>query len=164
MSSFFGRLAPKVPKGVTEVPQGLVIRKLADYSEGQHTRITRWNPDTGLKYVADAATGEPRPWPILGVVLESAPRTTIIPTTTVNRGRNEGWIFLEGATVKHESGGPPEDPWRVTHTFEPAKAVVFRTVDGDVRYQVVHNPGRYIDEDEPGKFRVDWFYLCEKVS
>jgi hypothetical protein len=162
--TLWDKLTLKVPKGTTEVPEGLRIRKLADYSEGQHTRIHRWNPETGVKYVADAKTGEPKPWPLLGVVLEHAPQSTIIPTTTVNRGRNEKWITLEGAEVKFEPGGPPEDPWRVTHTFEQGKFVVFHTVDGDIRYKIIHNPGKYIDEDEPGRMRVDWFYLCEKVS
>ena len=154
-------LLTRAPKELSGPPLPLHIRKLADYSEGTHTRVKKWNPDTGESFLADPSTGEPKPWPLLGIVLVEAPQSIRISTNKVNEGRLEGWITLTNQDVKHEPGGPPEDPWRVTHTFEPADELIFKTIEGPVKYKIVHNPGRYPDGDQ---MRVDWFYDCEKVT
>lgn len=150
------------PKELSERPISLTLHKLADYSEGQHTRISRFNPDTGEKYVADAATGEPRPWPLLGVLIEGdVPQSVTVPHTTINKGRSEGWVELVNERVIHEPGGPADNLWAVTHTFEQADEVIFHLLDGDVRYRVIHNPGRYVDGEG---YRIDWFYRLERMN
>lgn len=126
---------------------GLQVRKLADRS--------------GERPV-DPDTGELGAWPFAGLQVEGdpPPRCTV-PTSFVATGVGEGWIVLEGERVEHAPGGPPGDEWRVTHTFREADVVVLKTVDGDVRYRVVAQPGKYTDKAEPGGARVDWFYRLE---
>lgn len=157
------RLGRSAPKELTDRPIGLTFRKLADYSEGTHTRVKRWNPETGEAFLADPVTFEPKPWPLLGVALQhpEVPRSITISTSMVNQGRLEGWIELTGADVAHQPGGPPGNPWAVTHTFETGDNIIFHTVDGDLVYHIVHNPGKYADGDGA---RVDWFYRAELVS
>lgn len=158
VSPLFGKDKKTEP---SEAPKGLVIRKLADYSEGEHTRVKRWNTHTGEAYLADPQTGEYKPWPLAGVLLIEVPQSLIIPTSTVNAGRAEGWIELENAKVVHRSGGSEANPWAVTHTFEQGDALTFHTIEGDVRYKIVHQPDKYLDDGQPGEARVDWFYLGE---
>lgn len=140
----------------------LTVRKLADYSDGE--RVTRWNPQTGEKYLADPSDPDtPKPWPLLGIAIEGKPPTQIELTTSwVGRGAAEGWIELEGAEVVHRAGGPPENPWGVTHSFVHASAIVLKTVEGDVRYEVVDNPDKWPlrknDRDEGFGGEVRWFY------
>jgi hypothetical protein len=139
---------------------GLRVRKLADKSQG--TRVVRYHPETGERHLVNPATNEPEPWPFAGLAIEgNLPKVTSVSTTFVNRGRAEGWLELVGEKVVHREGGPPEDPWRVTHTFVHASALVLKTVDGAVRYRVVHQPDKHDDADEPSGKRVDWFYGLE---
>lgn len=139
------------------MPAVLKIRKLADTSDG--TRVTRFDPVTGEKFLADPETGEPKPWPLAGVTIEGdVPDEVRLPTSTVDAGRREGWIVVEGESVVHRAGGPPSNPWAITHTFRQADAITLKLADGDVRYRVVHQPDKYDDEAGPSGKRVDWFY------
>jgi hypothetical protein len=139
--------------------QGLVIRKLADRSDGH--RVAVYSPE-GVKTLVNPETGNAEAWPLLGVVIEGeAPAQCRVSTTFVNRGVAEGWISLENQNVTHEPGGPPQNPWAVTHTFIAADAIVLHTVGAETRYRVTHNPGKYVEGDG---MRVDWFYDLELES
>lgn len=136
---------------------GLEVRLLADKT------TPRFSPHTG----------EREPWPLAGVQVTSAPKLARIPTSFVDRGRNEGWITVEGETVVHRPGGPPANLFSVVHTFKHARTIVLHATDGDVRYRVTHQPDKYVDggpDDEAvtpeiynaGATRVDWFYDAER--
>jgi hypothetical protein len=165
-------------------PRALVIRKLADQSSG--TREFRYDPNTGERHLYNPATGQPEPWPFAGIKLEEAPPCISISTGLIDRARAEGWVEVENERVVHRPGGPPNDQWRVTHTFRQYDILVFHTVDGDVRYRVTHQPDKYavvreetVNEDKgyvrqiidpeadvtpdiyaAGKTRVDWYYIA----
>jgi hypothetical protein len=170
-------------------PAGIRITKLADRSTG--TRETRFDPTTGQKYLHNPATGGAEPWPLAGVRVEGIngeqrPAVIGVGTTVVDNGRAEGWIEADGEQVVHRPGGPPDDQWRVTHTFRHYDTLTFKTVDGDLRYRVTHQPDKYAvtgrkrsKDDESvvletidpaktvtdqvyaaGDTRVDWFYLA----
>lgn len=147
----------------------LRIRKLADTSSGE--RVKRYHPETGEAYLADPSswraddpsTHVASPWPFAGIRVEGdAPKASRIPTSFVDRGIAEGWLELEGSRVVHRPGGPPEQPWRVTHTFMHGDAIVLKTVDGDVRYAIVENPDKWPatknDADEGFGGEVRWVY------
>lgn len=121
----------------------LIIRKLADYSEGE--RITRFNPETGEKYLADPSDPDtPKPWPLAGVQIKGKPPKELeLPTSFVANGVAEGWIEIEDAEPVHRPGGVPENHWALTHTFVHGEAIVLKTLDGDVRYRVVDNPDKW---------------------
>lgn len=137
----------------------LTIRKLADRSEGE--RVPRWDPDTGEKSLINPATELPEPWPLAGVRIEDPPEETRVSTSFISSGKSQGWIELEGEDVAHRPGGPQEEPWRLTHTFIQADTVIFKTVDGDLRYEVVRNPDKW-PEEKDGDLgfggEVDWTY------
>lgn len=95
---------------------------------------------------------EHEPWPLAGIeVVGDPPKETVVPRSFVSRGRVEGWLDLEGEEVVHRPGGPADDPWRRTHTFIHAKAIVLKTVDGDVRYRVTKNPDKFVAGDHRAK-------------
>lgn len=84
----------------------------------------------------------------------------IIPTTTIARGIDEGWVTAEGMDVEHVPGGPADKPelmWSTTHTFIKYTRFTFHTRDGDIHYKVVQNPGKYDGE-------VKWFYLADREA
>lgn len=139
----------------------LRIRKLADKSEGQ--RIFRWDPDTGEKTMINPATGQPEAWPLAGIQFKGDPPAACrVSTTKVVEGVSEGWIELDNHDPEVVPAGPVDDPWKpgspIPHVFHKADAITFKTVDGDVRYSVTHQPGKYDDPDEPSGTRIDWFY------
>lgn len=157
---------------MAESLQGFRVRKLADKSSGQ--RVKRFDPITGDSYLADPdtwdaddkATHVSSPWPSLGVVVEGEiPQKTALNTGFVNKAVSEGWAELEGRKVVHRPGGPEEDPWRVTHTFVQADAIVFHLVDKDIKYNVLESPDKYpnikneFDEGFGGD--VNWFFVVE---
>lgn len=134
------------------------VRKLADRSAGRVTTV-------------DHATGAPQEsWPLLGVAFEGeAPTECRVPTSWVQMGVAEGWIEREGERVAFAAGGPQADPWRVTHTFVQCDAIVLHMTDGDYRYRVTHNPGKYADDSrteahdtnvhgQTADAVVDWYY------
>lgn len=160
----------------------LVVRKLADRSEQE--RVVRFDPMTGEKILVNPENSNPddladvqnwthEPWPLAGVaIVGDAPARCHIPTHFAAGAAAEGWLTLEGEQLVHRPGGPPEEPWRTTHTFVHGEALVIHTTDGDVRYRVVQQPDKYVDSDDPkekvtdekyaaGETRVDWFYDCE---
>jgi hypothetical protein len=123
-------------------PGPLRVIKVADRSAGE--RVRRFNPDTGEPHLVNPETGQPEPWPLLGLEIEGdLPGECAVPTRWVTRGLAEGWLSVENPSVVHRPGGPPEDPWRVTHTFPQADAVILKCVTGDVRYTVVGQPDKY---------------------
>jgi hypothetical protein len=154
---------------------GLLLRRYADKS----------NPDAQFQDLPNAPFGF---WPVdltkgvAGVehIGEPTPYAEVA-TSVVARGIAEGWITGTGEVVVHRPGGPPDDPWRVTHTFRHFDTL---TIAG-VEYTVTHQPDKYADYDhatypddvepfmgtddtpvgEPtddiysaGATRVDWFY------
>jgi len=152
--------------------EGLVLRKLADKSEGE--RVSAYDPATDMKYLVNPATGEPEPWPLLGVRVEGdAPKHTKLSTNFVNLGVAEGWIEVENERMVHRPGGPAHDPWRVTHTFRQVDAIILKTLDGSVRYEVFGARGQPDKYDENGNptnrtgdpsAEVEWFYNLKLVS
>lgn len=133
----------------------LRVQKVADKSSGE--RIRRFNQDTGEPYLLNPATGQAQPWPLLGleVVDETGaradpPKLTRAGTRWITRGVAEGWLTLVGARLVHRPGGPPEDPFRVTHTFAHADEVVLKTTPDqpDLRYKIIHQPDKYADNTE----------------
>lgn len=140
----------------------LVIRKLADKSTG--TRVQMYDPITGEKRLVNPETPGTthEPWPLAGIQIEGEIPSNPCPAMDwVARAVAEGWIELENEGVEHAPGGPENNQWAVTHTFVTADAITIKTVDGDVRYRVVQNPGKYDDENEPSGKRVDWSYHLE---
>ncbi len=157
----------------------LQVRLLADRTVGE--RVERFDPETGERKLINPATpgDDHEPWPLLGLeVVGEAPATCNPPTSWVERGVREGWLVLEGARPVVRPGGPPDDPMRrdperaIPHLFMHADVVVLKTVDGDVRYRVVRQPDKYVDDspddelmtDEhyaAGNSRIDWFYGLE---
>jgi hypothetical protein len=122
----------------------LTIRKVADQSEG--TRVTHFDPVTGERLLINPDTNAVEPWPLAGVkIVGDTPRSTRVPTTWVAKAKAEGWLTLEGEDIVHRPGGSAENRWGTTHTFVHADAVVLHTLDGDVRYKVVHQPDKYAD-------------------
>jgi hypothetical protein len=150
---------------------GIRVRKLADYSDGQ--RVHRFDPVTGVRYLVDPNTNEAKPWPLLGVEFEvDPPQTAEVGMTWAANAAREGWLELENEQIVHRPGGPTNDKWAITHTFRHADALVFKTVKGDVRYRVTHQPDKYVaegDDSTPvtdeeyasGNTRVDWVYRVE---
>jgi hypothetical protein len=158
--------------------ESLAIRKLADKSES--VRITRFDPDTGERKLVNPTTpGEDHePWPLLGIRVEEAPEYTRLSTKFVQLGKQEGWIEVENERPAFRPGGPANDPWRAdkVHTFLHVDTIIFKTLDGDVRYEPFGDrgqPDKY-DGDTPVPSDVDGagnpdhevenFYTLRKVS
>jgi hypothetical protein len=132
--------------------EGLRIRKRAERSA-----------DFVVHKRADGSLDHGLPWPLAGIeIVGKPPKETYVPNTWVNKAAAEGWLTLEGEQMVHRPGGPPEEPWRVTHTFRHADALVLHTADGDVRYKVVENPDKWPntknDKDEGFGGEVRWVY------
>lgn len=135
--------------------QMLVVRKLADTSQGE--RVARFDPDTGEKKLVNPLTpgDDHEPWPLAGVeFVGDPPKETTVSTGWVDAGRIDGWIVMEGQRPVVRPGGPSEDPYRVDpdkgipHTFIHADTIVVKTVQGDVRYRVTRNPDKWHDGPE----------------
>lgn len=138
--------------------KALQVRKLADTSDG--VRVKRFDPETGEGYLArpvkgtDLKTGKVQadvyvrePWPTLGIELVDGggPKECAVSMRFVEMGVGEGWIELENPRREHRPGGSEDKPWGTTHTFLHADAIIFKCVDGDVRYRVVGQPDKYHD-------------------
>lgn len=143
----------------------LRIRKLADRSTGRREKLH--DPKTGQPYLynPDTSGTDPEPWPLAGVeFVGEPPAETIVPMRWVSQGVAEGWIERVGEQIDHQPGGPLNNVWAKTHTFVQASQLVFKTVGGDVTYNVRHNPGKYYDDPgSPSGTRVDWFYRLERA-
>jgi hypothetical protein len=154
------------------------FRKLADYSDGS-VRVRRYDPLTGDPYLVNPVTNQMEPWPLLGVTVEGeVPTLDRISADYVARAVVEGWAEWFGHRMEHKPGGPPEDPWLVTHTFHQADKIVFHVllpdkgqwaegttlVKRDLVYSVVSQPGKHEDASEPSGWRIDWTFQLELVS
>ena len=138
----------------------LRIRKLADKSTGRRETLHDQGSGQPYLYNPDTPGTDPEPWPLAGVeFVDEPPTETAVPMRWVNKGVEEDWIERVGEQVDHQPGGPPKNPWAKTHTFIQASQLVFKTVTGDVTYNVRHNPGVYTDE--AANRRVGWFYGLE---
>lgn len=158
-------LKDKISGNLSDPPVGMTFRKLADQSKGD--RVPRWNPETGEKFLWNPATERAEPWPTLGVMIEGTiPQSVIMPMSTVMAaiGDKPPWMVLEKMRPVYKHGGPAANPLAVTHTFIHGDFLTIKTMEGDVKYRIVHNPDKYADETQPGMARLDWFYLLELES
>jgi hypothetical protein len=138
----------------------LVIRKLADKSEGRRVQKYEVSADGQSvvpKLVNPDTPGEDHePWPFAGIRVEGeVPAKTAVNPSFVTRGISEGWLSAENQRVVHKPAGPPDNEWASTHTFVQYETITLHTVDGDVVYNVVRNP----DKDDDGS--VSWVYELE---
>jgi hypothetical protein len=116
---------------------------------------------------------------MLGVQAEGdLPEECKVGQNFVDRAVAEGWATRVNAETVHRPSGPADDPWDggpENHVFVHCDAVVFHFLDGDVRYEVTHQPDKYADpgDDETpvtekvykaGKTRVDHFYGLKLVE
>jgi hypothetical protein len=176
---------------ITNTVRGLRVRRLADKSKG--TRIKLTDPHSGETHLMNPANSKVESWPDMGWIIESdAHKFTNIPVKTVREWVKKGFAVLKGERLIHAPGGSVEDPWKATHTFVNADAIVLKCVDGEVTYKVIHQPGKYdlnidltgtpkgnvrsgrfdvsekhqtLDAIQKGaKSRVDWFFGCELES
>lgn len=107
-----------------------------------------------------------------GIEILSTDGAYTIPTSTVKRGVEEGWItYPDGYSVVHRPGGNRLDPWKVTHTFTHTPALCFHTIDGPVQFRVTHQPDKYVDgrpttddDVERSDAYVDWYYRAELMN
>lgn len=160
------------------MPDGTItplhIRKHADRSEGE--RVARFHPVTGERMLVKPETVasedfdyekmEAEPWPLAGITLEhdEPPARTRVPTRWIMGLKSLGLVALENEEVVHRSGGPPENPWGFTHTFVHADAIIFKTLDGDIRYRVTEQPDKWPeDKDGTAGFggEVNYYYDLE---
>lgn len=166
---------------------GLVIRKLR--KEDGKPRIPGWDPLTGEKTLIDPNNLTPMPYELEAVEVEGElPKRFTVPVKLLWKWRAEGWVTVDppdGRPV-HRPGGPPENPWTVTHTFVHVDQATFSFRSGPVTARVIHQPDKYADyseatypdrvksfeadDDTPvtpdfytaGATRVDWFYTFER--
>jgi len=153
--------------------QGIKLHKVADKSGGE--RVVRYDPETGEQKLVNPDTeGDAHePWPLAGIRLLEAPDEVRISTTFVDQGVEEGWLTGENERFLRRPAGPADRPTSRWHHFMHYDSLTFHTLDGDVKYKVVHQPDKYVadgnDSDEvtpdtyrEGNTRVDWFYGLEK--
>lgn len=158
-----------------EKRRGLMVRKLAG------------EPGSGVHHL-DHITGQPALYPLAGVVFTDAqgrredlnrvpypPQRLIrVPTDYVQR---EPWIEVVGPKPAIANGGPKANPTAIMHTFIQADELVLHMLDGDYRYKVTHQPGKYVGaEHVDGEAHVatdvagdpnthiDWFYDADLIE
>jgi hypothetical protein len=144
---------------------GFRFRKLADESGGPAAFAAERGPQ-----VLGEQSSPVDHWPLAGVeIVGDPPQEANLPMDYVRRAVAEGWMVGDGENVVHRPGGPPQDKWRVTHTFVHYDTITVKTTTGDLRYRVAHQPDKYAGSggdrakvtDEryaAGETRVDWFY------
>lgn len=154
----------------------LSVRKVADDSVPYVTtndtsgRVIRINPETGQEISS---------LPLKGVRPEGElPEECTVGNNFVARAISEGWASLVNQRVVFRPSGPANDRWGSAyppHAFIQADAVLFHFIDGDVRYDVVHQPDKYaasgddatiVDDTiyQSGDTRVDHFYGLRLVK
>lgn len=125
-------------------PGMLIVRKLADKSA---EALAAHPPDSPDKY------------PLLGVVTCDArgravdpPQAVRVNCGWVDKAVQEGWLELVNERHVARPGGPPGNKWRrdKIHNFIHCDEMVIKTPGGDedVRYKVVHQPDKYVDETD----------------
>lgn len=154
--------------------RGLMVRKLAG------------EPGSGVHH-PDHITGEPALYPLAGVVFTDAqgrrtdldgvaypaPKAIRVPTDYVQR---EPWIEIVNPRPTIANAGTTSNPTAKIHQFIEADELVLHMLDGDYRYTVVHQPGKYSGADhvdgpheatsaagDPNT-HVDWFYDADLVE
>jgi hypothetical protein len=128
----------------------LRITILADKSDGSD-RVKRYDPETGHAYLADPetwrrddhTTWQEKPWPFLGIKVDNKPKNTRVGVSWVVKGISQGWLTLDGIQLVHRPGGPADNQWQSTHTFTHAKTLTLHAIDGDIVYNIVHQPDKY---------------------
>lgn len=129
--------------------QKMEIRKIPDKSRGE--RLTRFDPETGRKFLVNPANGRQEGWPLAGMQFEGdPPKLCRVPHSWVLTGIDEGWIVAENYRTVTSPGGPPERPWdsRRVHNFPQADFLTLNCKKcGGKRYKVTLNPGKFFDED-----------------
>lgn len=124
--------------------QAFAVRKLA---EG------------GLQIVNSGTRGQTDP-----------PKQVRLPASFIANCRREGWVEVEGAKTVYVPASPETAPDPLPpHTFVQLDSVTFKTVDGEVRYRVVHNPGKYDSKGKPtetfdSSHEVHHYYDLERES
>ena len=124
----------------------LRLRKLAEADENGNKVFA------GLKIETELAPGVTGP-----------PDKATMSMGLAQQGEAEGWLTLENLRPVHRPGGPAAQPWRITHTFLHADALVLHTVDGDVRYRVVRQPDKYVAGDDLGSVTPDIYEAGDTV-
>lgn len=146
------------------------FRRLADYSDGS-SRVARFDPVTGDKFLADPETNEPKAWPTLGfTVVGELPKLDSIGMHYVAAAVAEGWMEWDNHQIEHKPGGSPTNPWSTTHTFHHADRIYMKLMfkeDGTwvpktAVYQVVRQPDK--TQDAEGNWTVDWTYDLKLVT
>jgi hypothetical protein len=128
--------------------------KLFDPLTGEVALYTSKDAETLVPLLQEALTKagvSPTPRPLRGVQIEDKPpKRAKLPTGFVANGISEGWIEAEGeGELVVRSSGPRENPFGpAPHTFIHYDALIFKTVDGDVRYEVVENPDKWPEEKD----------------
>lgn len=149
---------------------GLEIRKLADKSSEQ--RVVMFDSHTGERKLVNPDTpGEDHEaWPLAGIRIENEggpPQYAEMSTSYVAQAISEGWIEATGEKRVFKPAGSKENPWGTTHTFIQYKTITLKTVDGDVKYNVIRNPDKYDENGDPTEEAGDpnaeivWFYTLE---
>lgn len=162
---------------------GLQIHKLADTSSGE--RVVRYDEVTGEKKLVNPATpgNEHEPWPLKGVRIanDGGPSAKCnVSQRYVSTAVSEGWMTRvneravvrpAGRTQAHLESSQTGTP----HVFIHADEIHIKTLDGDVKYRVIHQPDKYAatggdkkkvtpEMYEAGETRVDWFYGLELIN
>ncbi len=127
----------------------LLMIKLIPDRTGQE-RVVKFDPDTGERRLVNPATpgDEHEAWPLLGAVFcddtgeqIEAPETLLVQQ---KYARDASFIELVTATSKSVPAGTAADPYsKEPHVFVQCKELVFHMLDGDHRYRVLKNPGKY---------------------
>jgi hypothetical protein len=153
------------------------LRKLADKTD--QSRYVMFDEQTGEKKLVNPDTPGTvhEPWPLLGVQIEGdAPKLTTVSQRFAVQGQSEGWLQFENYRLVTRPGGPPDtkfDPTRV-HNFVHADAIIFKCVDGDVKYLVTRQPDKYATKSDTqevtdaiyaaGDTEVSWWFGLELVE
>lgn len=144
---------------------GLNVRKYArepkDHAELVFHATTGTRPLGGVRFTERHS---PRTSDLAGKPVGPPPHIRV----PMDYAQRESWIQLVNPQAVVKPGGPADDPYRLTHTFLHADALVLHTETGDFRYRVVRQPDKYSGVIEDGgeptdatgdpRAEVRWFY------
>lgn len=112
-------------------------------------RVNNYDRDGNLESFRGIRLG------IYGQGIGTPPQVTGIGQRAADLAELEGWLTRVNPTVLTAPGGPVERPLAKVHTFVPADEIVFHTLDGDVRYRVTRQPGKYDGDGSPSQAAGD---------
>ncbi len=93
-------------------------------------------------------------WPLARVELVGeAPAQHNFADSFVARAIADGYLEFENARVATPEG-------YARNPVLTGDAIVLHLSTGDLRYEVLEHPGRYVDPDEPSGYRVTHEYRC----